>query len=104
MNEKVLRVVIAYKRSLVRKLKKRSAIQRLKAKQYYRTHKAILKIKRKRAHSINRSFRRTRKLFKRTTPNWLRKKKPFYPKFKFRKPKKPTVKKFHVPKRIPRKR
>ena len=100
--EKVCRVVLAYKRRVVRKIKKRSPVARFKSRQYYRKHKAILKVQQRRYIKRNKVFLKSRKLFKRTKPHWMSKKKqkhapkPHYKKYRSPKPK---VKKFHAPKR-----
>jgi len=89
------RVVLAYKRRSVRVLKRRSPAERLRAKLYYRKNKVKLKLKRKRYLKRNKIFSKSKKLFKRTTPSWLRKTKhkapkihkPKFKKFKFNAPK-----------------
>lgn len=81
MKEIVARIILAYKRRLTRVLKRRSAIDRYKARQYYRKHKTSIKLRRKRYTKQNKMFLKTRKLFKRTKPSWLtRSKKPKIPK------------------------
>jgi hypothetical protein len=90
------RVVLAYKRRTVKKLNKRTPTQRLKARLYYRKNKTKLKLKRKRYLKRNNIFNKSKKLFKRSTPSWLSKKKNKAPKFH-----KPKFKKFkfNAPKR-----
>lgn len=89
MKEIVKRIILAYKRSFSKKLKRRSAIDRYKARQYYRRHKAKIRLHRKQYMKKNRVFTKTRKLFKRTKPAWMSKR-PKIHKFKpkFFKPKK----------------
>ena len=115
MNPSVFRVVLAYKRRMVRKLKKRSPSKRFKARLYYRKHKAKIKLQRSRYSKKYKSLMKSRKMFKRTKPAWYSKKKKYTPKkirrpHKLPKPKKPRIpkkhviskpkrKKFHVPKR-----
>lgn len=99
MHDRVLRVILAYKRRLVRKLKRRSPAQRIKQRQYYRTHRASIRLQRRRYLKKNSLFLKSRKLFKRTKPAWLGKKKVKTPKPKIHKPKKPSVKKFQAPKK-----
>lgn len=94
MLEKVIRVILAYKRRVKKVLKKRSPVARFKARLYYRKHKALQKIRRKKYVNRNKIFLKSRKKFKRTVPHWKHPPKPHY-----KKPKKPTVKKFHVPHR-----
>jgi hypothetical protein len=101
MNSKIARVVLAYKRRLIRKLKRRSPITRMKARQAYRKRKAVIRLQRRRYLKRNKVFLKSRKVFKRSKPHWLIKKKQRPPKPKYRKPKKPIVKKFHVAKRHP---
>lgn len=105
MLEKVARVIRAYKRRLVKKLKRRSPVQRMKARQYYKTHKTKIRLQRRRYTKRNKLFLKSRKMFKRTKPTWMVKRKGPKPP-KLHKPKKPVVRKFqklrkiHVPKRI----
>lgn len=101
MNAKVKRVVLAYKRRLIRKLKRRSPQARMEARQRYRRKKAVIRLQRRRYLKRNRVFLKSRKVFKRSKPHWLIKKKQRIPKPKYHKPKKTSVKKFHVPKRHP---
>lgn len=103
MKEIIKRVILAYKRSFSKKLKRRSAIDRYKARQYYRRHKAKIKLHRKQYMKKNKVYNKTRKLFKRTKPAWMSKKKKaptFKP--KLYKPKKIKFKKpgkIYAPKR-----
>lgn len=101
MHKIALEVILAYKRKFVRVLKRQSPSARLKARKYYRSHKAKLKLQRKRYLKRNKLFLKSRKLFKRTKPAWLAHKKHRPPKPKIKKPKikKPSIKKFHAPKR-----
>lgn len=85
------RVIVAFKRRTVRKLKKRSPVDRLKARLYYRKNKVKLRLKRKRYIMKNHLFHGTHKLFKRSTPPWLGKHKVTTVKHK--------KLRFHVPKR-----
>ena len=99
MSEKLTspaRVVLAYKRRTVKRLKRRTPSDRLKARIYYRRNKTKLKLKRKRYLKRNKVFNKTKKLFKRSSPSWLTKKKSKAPKLH-----KPKFKKFkfNVPKR-----
>lgn len=96
MKEIVARIILAYKRRMVKTLKRRPAAERYKARQYYRKHKTSIKLRRKRYTSQNKMFLKTRKLFKRTKPSWLtkskkykapKKSKPTFPKPKSKKPK-----------------
>jgi hypothetical protein len=90
MVETVKRVVLAYKRSFSKKLKRRSAIDRYKARQYYKRNKTKIKVRRKKYLKRTQSFSKSRKLFKRTKPAWMSKrKKPKAFKPKVYKPKKP---------------
>lgn len=90
MKEVIKRVVLAYKRSFSKKLKKRSAIDRYKSRQYYKRNKIKIKLRRKKYLKKTKSFARARKLFKRTKPAWMSKrKKPKVHKPKLYKPKKP---------------
>lgn len=103
MLEIVKRVIIAVlKRKLVKKFKKRSPIDRMKARLYYKRHRTKIKYLRKRQKAPNKLLHKTKKLFKRTRPAWLtHKKKITHPKLKKPVFKKPKIKrlKFHVPKR-----
>lgn len=116
MVESILRVITAYKRRLVRHLKRRSSAERLKARRYYRVHKTKIKMQRKRYMRKNKLFLRSRKLFKRAKPHWLSPKKTHQPKRKptskvhvhhpkkpkkinIRKPPRPRVRKIHAPRR-----
>ena len=95
------RVIIAYKRSFSKKLKKRSAIDRYKARQYYRKNKTKIKLHRKQYMKRNKTYIKARKLFKRTKPSWMTiktKTKSFKP--KMYKPKKPKTPKSHKPGKI----
>jgi hypothetical protein len=79
--EIVKRVIRAYKRSFVKKLKRRSALDRYKSRLYYRRHKSSIRLQRKLYHRKNKVFLKSRKLFKRTKPTWMSKKpKVFKPK------------------------
>ena len=107
------RVVLAFKRRMIKKLKRRSPSERLKARLYYRKNKTKLKLRRNRYLKKNKIFNRSKKLFKRTTPSWLKKTKYKTPtlhkapkplklkKPTVLKPSKPKIKKlkFNVPKR-----
>jgi hypothetical protein len=107
----IKRVILSYKRRFVKRLKRRTAIQRYKAKLYYRKHKTKIKLWRKKYLRKNKIFLKTRKLFKRTKPVWLlkRKKRQIYkpkikmikrPKVKNIKIKKPRLRRrIYVPKR-----
>jgi len=104
MKEIVKRIILAYKRSFSKKLKRRSAIDRYKSRQYYKRHKSKIKLHRKQYMKKNKTFAKARKLFKRTRPVWLTKKnkaKTFKPKLykpkKISKPSKPG--KIYAPKR-----
>jgi len=118
MIESVMRVVTAYKRRFVRKLKRRSPAERLKSRRYYRANKNKIRIQRRRYLRKNRLFMRSRKLFKRVKPSWLSPKKTKPPTMKSKrkapkrhtpvsrprkiniaKPPKPRARKAHVPKR-----
>lgn len=101
MLDSVKRVIVAFKRSFSKKLTRRSAIDRFKARQYYKRHKTKLKIHRKMYRKKNKIFLNSRKLFKRTKPAWLAKKKKFKapPKPRIKKIKAPKLRKLHVPKR-----
>jgi len=103
MNEVIKRIILAYKRTIGRKLKKRSAIDRYKARQYYRTHKSKIKLKRKRYMKKNKVYMKSRKLFKRTKPGWMKsrsKPKTFKPKpYKPKKIKATKPGKLYAPKR-----
>jgi hypothetical protein len=110
MLESIFRVITAYKRRFVRHVKRRSSSERLKARRYYRVHKAKIKLQRKRYIRKNKLFMRTRKLFKRVKPAWLSPKKSRQPtKKKFhphakrpksvRKPLRPKIRKVHAPRR-----
>jgi len=99
MDEKLTpmaRVVLAYKRRLTKIVKRQTPAQRLKARLYYRKNRTKLKIQRRRYLKRTHIFNKARKLFKRSTPSWLRK-----PHFKSPKLHKPKFKKFkfNVPKR-----
>jgi hypothetical protein len=111
-----LRVVTAYKRRFVRKVKRRTPGQRLRSRMYYRVHKSKIKLQRRRYRRKNKLFMRSRKLFKRVKPHWLSPKKQHQPhkkrvkvqphpqakrpkKINIRKPPRPRVRKAHVPKR-----
>lgn len=93
MLDRIFKVVLAYKRRLVTKLKRRSAKDRLKARTYYRKNKKRILLKRKRYISKNKAFLKTRKLYKRTKPAW-------YSKHKQQQPKKPKKKSLGIPKPI----
>ena len=106
MKELVKRIILAYKRSFSKKLKRRSAIDRYKARQYYKRNKSKIKLRRKQYMKRNKTFTKARKLFKRTKPAWMSKKnkaKTFKPKlYKPKKPKKPKTSKpgkIYAPKR-----
>jgi len=75
MLEKVAAVILAFKRRLLKHLKKRSPSERLNAKRYYRKHKARIKMQRRRYSLKTKLFRKSKKLFKRTKPKWLHRKK-----------------------------
>ena len=94
--EVVKRVVLAYKRSFSKKLKRRSAIDRYKARQYYKRNRTKIKVRRKKYLKKTKSFSKARKLFKRTKPAWMTKKsKPKTFKPKLYKPKKPKSPRSH---------
>ena len=103
MKETIKRIVLAYKRSFTKKLKRRSAIYRYKARQYYKRHKTKITIRRKQYMRKTTTSQRARKLFKRTKPAWMSKRnkaKTFKP--KLYKPKKFKAKKpgkIYAPKR-----
>lgn len=103
MKELVKRIILAYKRSFSKKLKKRSAIDRYKARQYYKRNKNKIKLRRKQYMKRNKTFTKARKLFKRTKPAWMSKKnksKTFKPKlYKPKKPKSTKPGKIYAPKR-----
>jgi hypothetical protein len=111
MTEKIARVILGFKRRLIKKITKRSPGQRLKARLYYRKNKAKLKFRRRRYMQRNKMYFKTRKLFKRTKPKWFAKKKLHgkkpkikHPKsksvtHKIKKPKKRKAIKLHAPKR-----
>lgn len=100
VKDKILRVIKAYKRTLSKKLKRRSALDRYKSRQYYRKHKTKIKVQRKKYMKKNKIFMKSRKLFKRTKPSWVSKKKKFkIPKPKIHKPKTRKPGKVHAPKR-----
>lgn len=71
MENLVLRIIEAYKRRLFKKLKKRSPVERLKARTYYRTHKNKILLNRRRYQHKTSPFKKTKKFFKRTTPSWM---------------------------------
>lgn len=89
IDSRVFRVILAYKRKLVKKLKRRSAKDRLKSRLYYKKNKRQLMLKRKRYLSRNKPFLGTRKLYKRSKPAWYSKHKQKQP--TSIKPKKPTM-------------
>lgn len=96
----IKRVILAYKRRITRKLKRRTALERYKARLYYRKHKTKIKIWRKKYLRKNKIFLKTRKLFKRTKPSWLFKRKKYIYKPKKIKIKHPKFRKrIYVPKR-----
>jgi hypothetical protein len=108
MKEVIKRIILAYKRSFSKKLKRRSAIDRYKARQYYRTHRTKIKLHRKQYLKKTKTFAKSRKLFKRTKPSWVTKKskaKTFKPKhykpklFKTKKPSAHKPGKVYAPKR-----
>jgi hypothetical protein len=70
MKEVIKRIILAYKRSFSKKLKRRSAIDRYKARQYYKTHKTKIRLHRKQYMKKTKTFAKARKLFKRTKPTW----------------------------------
>jgi hypothetical protein len=82
MLEKVARILLAYKRQLVKKLKKRTPADRLKARLYYRKNKTKIRLKRRRYLKRTNLFNKTKKLFKRTKPVWYAHKKVRAPKTK----------------------
>ena len=92
MIEIVKRIILAYKRTFGKKLKKRSAIDRYKARQYYKSHKPRIRLQRRKYNKKNKVYMKSRKLFKRTKPSWMTsrsKPKTFKPKpYKPYKPKK----------------
>lgn len=104
MDDTILRVITAYKRrSLGKRIVKRSPSERLKSRQYYRTHKSRVKFLRQRAKSKSKVYNRTKKLYKRTKPSWSvsKKRTNLAPKpYKPPRPKKPKKPKAYVPKRI----
>ena len=101
MIEKVLRVITAYKRRLVKKLKRRSPTERMRARQYYRSHKTKIRLQRRRYAKRNKLFMKSRKMFKRTKPSWMHKRKaPKAPKMRIHKPKKSPFKKFQKPRKV----
>ena len=71
LEDQVFRVILSYKRRLVRKLKKRKPGARLKARTYYRKNKRKILLRRKRYITKNKAFLRTRKLYKRQKPAWM---------------------------------
>lgn len=93
MLEKILRVILAYKKLVVKKVrKKRSPVARFKARQYYQKHKALLRQQRRKYVSKYKKFlggkpkaHRPAKAKKLTKPVKHYKAKP-------------SIKKFHVPK------
>jgi hypothetical protein len=108
MKEIINRIILAYKRSFSKKLKRRSAIDRYKARQYYKTHRTKIKLHRKQYMKKTKTFAKARKLFKRTKPAWMAKRnkaKTFKPKMykpKLFKPKKQSAHKpgkIYAPKR-----
>jgi len=94
MLEIVNRVILAFKRRVIRKLVKRSPVARFKARQYYRMHKSLLRTQR----------RKYTKKYKPFLKHKVKSYKPKRPIHKAPKPhyKKPVIKKFHAPKK-PRK-
>jgi len=99
MVEKILRVILAYKRRMVKKLKRRSPIARIKQRQYYKTHLSKIRLQRRRYIKKNSLFLKSRKMFKRTKPAWMTHKKTKPPKSHVKKAPKSTVKKFQPPKK-----
>lgn len=110
VEEKVFRVILSYKRRLVRRLKKRKPGEKLKRRTYYRKNKRKILLRRKRYLVKNKPFLKTRKLYKRQKPKWISQRKTLtskVPKLKIIKPKKHPhsttkpfkPKKIHVPKR-----
>ncbi len=97
MYEKVLRVILAYKRRLVKRLKRRSPVARMKSRQYYKTHKPKIRLQRRRYIRKNQLFLKSRKMFKRTKPTWMTHKKMKQPETHVKKPQKSPVKKFQRP-------
>ena len=93
LHEKVLRVILSYKRRLTRRLKKRSPLDRLKRRTYYNKNKRKIALRRSRYLLRTKPFLKTRKLFKRQKPTWMTRKKNINkaPKQKVIRPKK------HVP-------
>ena len=71
LHEQVLRVILSYKRRLVRKLKKRKPGARLKSRTYYRKNKRKILLRRKRYLTKNKAFLKSRKLYKRQKPAWM---------------------------------
>jgi len=105
MNRIVRRVILAYKRRMVRKLKRRSPLSRIKQRMYYKTHKAKIRLQRRRYMNKNRIFLKSRKLFKRTRPTWLAPKKHKQPKPKIhKKPAKRFKPRGVHPKKAPKRR
>jgi len=100
MIEKVVRVILAYKRRLVKKLKRRSPTARIKSRLYYKTHKSKIRLQRRRYTKRNNLFLKSRKMFKRTKPSWMTHKKTKPPKTHVTKPKKSPVKKFQRPAKL----
>jgi len=104
--EKVFRVILSYKKRLFKKLHKKKPLEKLKRRQYYRTHAPQILQRRKRYLAKNKPFLKTRKLHKRRKPAWMSHK-PKTHKFKVIRPKKrPAFKpkafkprKIHAPKR-----
>ena len=98
MRERVGRVILAYKRRMYKKLKKRSPLDRLKARIYYRKNKTKIKLKRRRYAKRTKLFNKTKKLFQRSKPVWYSKKKLKKP--RTRKPPKGKIKKTQVNPRV----
>jgi len=97
MFKKVYRIIMAYKRQMQKKLKRRSPADRLKSRLYYRKNKIKLRIKRRRYIKRTKLYSKTKKLFKRTKPVWYSHKKQKSPSIK-----KPPRPKFKKPKLAPK--
>lgn len=106
----IFRVITAYKRRFVHKIRRRPSSERLKRRLYYRIHKAKIRLQRKRYRQKNKLFLRSRKLFKRVKPHWFapkkhrkyKVKKYKAKKIKIKKPRIPRPRKVHAPRRLSR--
>jgi len=77
MENLILRVIEAFKRRSLKSLKRRSPAERMKSRRYYRSHRNKILLNRRRYKNRTSPFKKTNKLFKRPTPSWMHKRKPF---------------------------